>query len=281
MKCFSVVIPAFNESAVIGRCIECLFEQQEIERIEVVVVPNGCDDDTAEIARGFGDRVTVIELDQGSKIMALNAGDAACTVFPRVYLDADIELSSDCLARCHDALKHGCMAVSPTAHFVTKNSGFIIRSFFQAWMRTPYHSDGHMVGTGFYAMSEEGRARFDRFPPIIDDDGFAYQLFTRAERRTLTDCTFDVFAPRTLKGLIAIQTRSRLGSLELAAKGYAPREEQREGTTPRSMLAHLWRHPISSSIYITIKMIIRIRARRQFRKNRFDVWERDESTRHG
>ncbi len=164
MRCFSVVIPAYNEAAVVGRCIERLLEQQELGQLEIVVVPNGCRDDTAEIARGFGDGVTVIELEQGSKINALNAGDEACTLFPRVYLDADIELSIDCLARCYDALRDGCMAVSPTAHFVTKDSGFIIRNFYQAWMRTPYHSDGHMLGSGFYAMSEEGRARFDCFP---------------------------------------------------------------------------------------------------------------------
>lgn len=281
MKCFSVVIPAYNEAAVIGRCIERLFEQQELDQLEIVVVPNGCHDDTAEIARGFGDRVTVIELEEGSKINALNAGDKACTLFPRVYLDADIELSVDCLARCHDALKNGCLAVSPTAHFVTTDSGFIIRNFYEAWGRTPYHSDGHMLGSGFYAMSEEGRARFDWFPPIIADDGYAHQLFTRDERRTLTNCTFNVFAPKNIKGLIAIKTRSRLGSLELTAKGYAPREEHGEGTTKGSMLASLFRHPISSSIYITLKMATRIRANQQFKKRRFDVWERDESARGG
>ena len=281
MRSFSVVIPAYNEAAVIGRCIERLFEQQELDELEIVVVPNGCHDDTAEIARGFGDRVTVIELEKGSKIDALNAGDKACTVFPRVYLDADIELSVDCLARCHDALKGECMAVSPTPHFVTKDSGFLIQSFYKAWMRTPYHSDGHMLGTGFYAMSEEGRDRFEWFPPIIADDGYAHQLFTRDERRTLTDCTFNVFAPKTIKGLIAIKTRSRLGSLELTAKGYVPREEQREGTTPGSMLGSLVCHPISSAIYITLKMVTRIRANRQFKQRRFDVWERDESARGG
>ena len=281
MRSFSVVIPAYNEAAVIGRCIERLFEQQELDELEIVVVPNGCHDDTAEIARGFGDRVTVIELEKGSKIDALNAGDQACTVFPRVYLDADIELSVDCLARCHDALKGECMAVSPTPHFVTKDSGFLIQSFYKAWMRTPYHSDGHMLGTGFYAMSKEGRDRFEWFPPIIADDGYAHQLFTRDERRTLTDCTFNVFAPKTIKGLIAIKTRSRLGSLELTAKGYVPREEQREGTTPGSMLGSLVCHPISSAIYITLKMVTRIRANRQFKQRRFDVWERDESARGG
>ena len=279
MKCFSVVIPAYNESTVIGRCIERLQEQQGLDQIEIVVVPNGCHDDTAEVARGFGDVVTVIELEEGSKINALNAGDAACTLFPRVYLDADIELSPDCLARCHDALEGGLLAVAPTARFISDDSGFIIRSFYEAWRRTPYHSDGHMLGAGFYAMSREGRARFEKFPPIIADDGFAHQLFSREERRSLPDCSFDIHAPRTIKGLIAIKTRERLGALELEAKGYVPREPDREGTTSHSMLPDLLRHPISSAIYIILRLYTRARAARQCRQKRFDVWERDESAR--
>ena len=100
------MIPAYNEAAV-DRSVHraAVWNNRNSAELEIVVVPNGCRDDTAEIARGFGDGVTVIELEQGSKINALNAGDEACTLFPRVYLDADIELSIDCLARCHDALQ--------------------------------------------------------------------------------------------------------------------------------------------------------------------------------
>ena len=40
MRSFSVVIPAYNEAAVIGRCIERLFEQQELDELEIVEIPN-------------------------------------------------------------------------------------------------------------------------------------------------------------------------------------------------------------------------------------------------
>ncbi|MEE2680834.1 MAG: glycosyltransferase [Planctomycetota bacterium] len=279
MKAFSIVIPAYNEAAVVGDCIRGLLDQQGIDELEIVVVPNGCHDDTAEVARGFGERVKVIELEEGSKVNALNAGDAACTLFPRAYVDADIELSPECLIRCHEALAGGLLAVAPRAEFVREHSGFIIRSFYDCWERTPYFADGHMIGSGFYAMSEEGRSRFTEFPPIIADDGFAHTLFDRGERMTVEGCSFRIHAPRSIRGLIAIKTRERLGSIELKAKGYLPREREPEGTTFGSMFANLLRHPISSVIYTALRIITRTRAARQARKRIFHIWERDESAR--
>ena len=279
MRSFSIVIPAFNESAVIGDCIEALMCQEGMDQLEIVVIANGCADDTAAIARGFGDRVTVLELEEGSKIQALNAGDEVCTIFPRAYLDADVELGPSCLARCHDALAGGQLAVAPRPEFISDGCGFIIRAFYEGWERTPYFADGHMIGSGFYAMSREGRARFDRFPLIISDDGFAHQLFKRDERSTLQDCTFKIHAPRTLQGLVAIKTRERLGAIELRIKGFLPREQDREGTTFGSMLWNLAKHPISSLIYATIRLYTRNRATRQARRDQFHLWERDTSSR--
>ena len=279
MKAFSIVIPAFNEASVIRDCINGLMNQEGIDQLEIVVVPNGCHDDTADVAREFGDRVKVIELEEGSKIKALNAGDAACTLFPRAYIDADIELSPQCLIRCHEALEGGQLAVAPRAEFVRDDSGFIIRSFYEGWERTPYFADGHMIGAGFYAMSEEGRSRFTEFPPIIADDGYAHQLFNREERLTVEGCSFKIHAPKSLTGLVAIKTRERLGAIELKAKGYLPREEDREGTTAGSMFMNLLQHPISSVIYTSLRLYTRSRAARQARKKIFHIWERDESAR--
>ncbi|MEC8558761.1 MAG: glycosyltransferase, partial [Planctomycetota bacterium] len=95
MKQLSVVIPAFDEAAMIARCLESVVGQRGLDRLEVVVVANGCRDATAELAREFGDPVRVVELAEGSKHRALNAGDAECTLFPRVYLDADVRISPD------------------------------------------------------------------------------------------------------------------------------------------------------------------------------------------
>ena len=279
MRSFSVVIPAHNEARVLGDCLQSVLGQEGIDKLEIVVVPNGCTDDTAEVARNFSDQVKVVVQERGSKISALNAGDAACTLFPPAHIDADIELTSQCLMRCHETLRGGKLAVAPRAEFETDESGFTIQSFYEAWKRTPYVSDGHMIGAGFYAMSAEGRSRFKEFPPVISDDGFVHQLFRRDERATVEGCSFKIHAPKSLKGLIAIKTRERLGALELAAKGYTPLEEALEGTTCHSMFRDLLRHPISSMIYTLLRTLSRARAAGQARKKLFELWERDESAR--
>ena len=48
----SVVIPASNEAGRIGACLHALLAQEGVaEPVEVIVVANGCRDDTAAVAR--------------------------------------------------------------------------------------------------------------------------------------------------------------------------------------------------------------------------------------
>ncbi len=55
----SVIIPALNEAANIGRCLEALTRQTISEPFEVIVVDNGSTDDTAEVAESFKDRLAI------------------------------------------------------------------------------------------------------------------------------------------------------------------------------------------------------------------------------
>ncbi len=82
---FSVIIPAHNEEAVIARCLSSLLEgapSGTAEEVEVIVVCNGCDDHTAQVAREIAPRATVLEIPVASKVAALNAGDEEAAHFP-------------------------------------------------------------------------------------------------------------------------------------------------------------------------------------------------------
>ncbi|MGI3779384.1 MAG: glycosyltransferase family 2 protein, partial [Janthinobacterium lividum] len=54
---FSVVVPAFNEEAVLARSLEALAAQTFQGPVEVIVVDNASTDGTAELARRWGARV--------------------------------------------------------------------------------------------------------------------------------------------------------------------------------------------------------------------------------
>ncbi len=53
----SIVIAAYNEAAVIGRCLDALLSGAAPGEFDVTVVANGCTDDTAEVAARAGVRV--------------------------------------------------------------------------------------------------------------------------------------------------------------------------------------------------------------------------------
>src|SRR6476660_4780388 len=60
----SVIIPAFNSAAFLGRAVESVLEQT-LDGIEIIVVDDGSTDATAEIARAFGDRVRYLRQENG------------------------------------------------------------------------------------------------------------------------------------------------------------------------------------------------------------------------
>ncbi len=87
----TVIIPAHNEESEIARCLSALRPAERPAELQVVVICNGCSDATAAVANSF-ENVSVIETGASSKTAALNLGDRAARSYPRVYLDADIEL---------------------------------------------------------------------------------------------------------------------------------------------------------------------------------------------
>jgi len=276
----SIIIPAHNEEAVIGRTLGVLLEGAAEGEFDVIVACNGCTDRTAQVARGFGGAVRVIEVETPSKIAALNAGDAAARGFPRFYLDADIDLTADAVRRVAAALDRGeCLAASPRARMDLAGCSWAVRAFYRVWERLPSHGQG-MAGAGVYALSEAGRARFGAFPSIIADDGYIRLLFGPGERRAVSGAESRVTPPRRLSGLIKIKTRSHLGNMELAERFPELAREGQSGD--RGGLLRLAANPLdwpAVGVYALVKAVARLRAQRQFRARRLDVWERDDTSR--
>lgn len=276
----SVIIPAHNEASVIGRCLSALAEGAPRGALETIVVCNGCNDETAEIASRF-DAVKVVELSQASKIAALNAGDEHRSNAIVAYVDADVVLSGGDLLQAASQLgRNGIKIVAPKLEVDLARSNFLVRAFYTVWMKLPYFSDRRTVGSGVYILSEEGRARFGSFPPVIADDGYVRALFTADEMRTVEDATFRIFAPRDLKNLIKIKTRVRLGNAEVKAR--FPRLKAGGENKPKAFLALLAKQPWlvpAGAVYAYVQWRTAVEARRRLAASEFDHWERDETSR--
>lgn len=281
----SIVVPAHNEEAVIAAGLRALVEGARPGELEVLVVCNGCRDRTAEIAREFGSPVQVIETDVASKTHALNLGDEAAQGFPRLYIDADVILPLAGVRRIAEVLEERrAIAAAPAVETIfLDGTSAAVRAYYEVWMSLPYVRQG-MVAGGSYALSREGRARFKDFPKIIADDGYIRLLFRHGERIEVPEAVCKVLAPKTIRDLIKIKTRSRLGVLELADKFpdlfQADHKKKNHAGALLGLLAQPRLYP-GIIPYIWVTGVSWLRARRQARNLQLYVWERDDSSRIG
>ncbi len=141
---FSVVIPAHNEEAVIGRCLSSLMDGAPPGELEVLVVCNGCDDRTADVARQSAPNATVLEIPVASKVAALNAGDEHASYFPRFYVDADVELSYQALVSVARVLTEGgVLCAAPKPLFDLKARPWSVRAFYAVLAGSSIFLAGH------------------------------------------------------------------------------------------------------------------------------------------
>ena len=276
----SVVIPAHNEEAVIERVLHGLLAESD-GRLEIIVVANGCRDATAERARAVDPEIQVIEIAEASKTAALNAGDAATELFPRAYVDADVEVDAPTLLALAVVLSSGlALIASPSLELDLRGANRWVRAYYAVWQRSAFRQSGH-IGSGIYALSERGRRRFARFPPVVGDDRFVQGLFAPAERATLLGRSFTVHPPRTLRALIARGGRIAAGNQQLRTAGLA-------GFAP-STTASL-RHLVSRvlprprlwapfAIYCLVQLLTRRTATRRLGTESTLSWTRDETSR--
>ena len=258
----SIVIPAHNEAAVIGRLLSALPGSVEGGRVQVIVACNGCTDDTAEIARRHG--ATVVEIETPSKIAALNAADDVAVAFPRLYVDADVLLSPKTVNDLIRALGDSeTLCAAPPSKLQLAGRPLSVRAYFAVWKAVMLARDGY-AGAGVYAVSRQGRARFGRFPNVIADDLFVRNSYTRAERRIVATDPTIVEAPRTLRALLRRRVRVCLGNSQLFGHpDYKSLPGNRELPLPwwRVVLANPQLIP-ASIVYAAVNGVARVMAYR-------------------
>lgn len=275
----TIIVPARNERSVIARTLTAMTAGAAADELDVIVVCNGCTDDTAEVAASVGPPVRVIETPMAGKMHALNIGDQAARGYPRIYADADVVIDIKVIRDLSRRLQQGdALAVAPTARIDVTGCSWPVRAFYEIRARLPSASEG-IGGSGVYALSEQGRGRFDRFPDLTADDGYVRIHFAPNERATMSRSHSTVFAPRTLGDLIKIKTRAHYGSLELAA--LLPALWHNRGAGNTRALAALFNNPRCWPrlfVYLLVTVVAKHRAKSRLRMPS-RVWERDDTSR--
>ncbi|QUJ75218.1 glycosyltransferase [Sulfitobacter albidus] len=219
----SILIPAHNEVGYIEPCLEALLGSDATGgAVEVIVMANGCTDATVAVAEGFAARfdakgwpLRVLDLAEGSKLGALNAGDAAATHGARAYVDADVVVSPPLMAQIAGALDGAEPRYASGAPRVTAQTSAFSRAYARFWSTLPFCTHG-VPGFGVFAVNTAGRARWGDFPDIISDDTFVRLSFA-PEERVRVPATYDWPMIEGFGPLIRVRRRQNIGVDEVRA----------------------------------------------------------------
>ncbi|MFI5496972.1 glycosyltransferase family 2 protein [Actinoplanes sp. NPDC051859] len=276
----SVVVPAHDEAPVIGRLLRGLLAGAQPGEFEIVVVPNGCTDDTEQVARSFGDSVVVVPLTRAGKYAALRVGDERASGVEVVYLDADVEIGAEDLRRLAAALREpGVLAVAPERTVATGRSSWPVRWYYDFWQELPVVRTG-LFGRGVIAVAADARRRLRTLPDVMGDDLAASVAFTPAERRVVPAARVVVHPPRTLRDLVRRRVRSVTATTQL--QQVAPTTVDSARTTRADLVRVVRERPTTAPklvVFLAVTAITRWRARRPIRSGDFTTWLRDESSR--
>ncbi len=269
----TVIIPAHNESAVIERTLRPLAELMRTGQLDVVVVCNGCTDETANKARRFPG-ATVLETSIPSKTNALNLGDEVGRAWPRLYLDADILVSPEALIGLAGTLEADDVPVARLpATYDDARASWLVRSYYRARARVPSLHEA-MWGAGNYGLSRSGHRRLGRFPEVRGDDLWVDRLFGPDEKTVVRHLPpVVVQVPRTTRALVAVTRRNVAGIHEDSP---APSAGSSTMRTLRELLITV-RGPgslVDAVAYSLVAVLARLKPRAGQRR-----WERDDTSR--
>lgn len=227
---------------------------------EVIVIANGCSDDTAGIARGFAapdGALRVIETPRGGKPHALRLGDRAARHGIRIYLDADVIVAPGLIAALIAALSGDAPRFASGTPEIPRAVSPLTRAYARLWQTLPFLDSG-APGFGLFAMNAAGRARWGDWPDIISDDTFARLHFTPGERVQLPQ-TYRWPMVEGWRNLVRVRRRQDRGVAQIA-RDY-PALLRNEGKAPlgaQGLLARALRDPLGFAVYGAVSLAVKL-----------------------
>jgi N-acetylglucosaminyl-diphospho-decaprenol L-rhamnosyltransferase len=217
-----VVVPASNEAAVLPACLAALLRQEGVSDLRIVVVANGCTDDTAEQARSFiavaaarGHELRVLDLPVAGKAAALNAASSHLRGGSSTFLDADIVLGPGALQALVDRLESlDTPALAAPARSTFRPHDRVIAQYHTVREALPSMRSG-VIGGGCYAVNQAGRARWGRFPDLRGDDMYVRSRFPLHEQHVLAHVYFLSQLTDDRREMVRLASRWHRGNREV------------------------------------------------------------------
>ena len=272
----SIVIPAHDEEAVIAGNLRRLLDGSAPGEFDVIVVANACRDETAKAAAQV-DGVRVLETPVGGKPNALRLGDEAAVAFPRVYLDADVQLDAASVrALVAACAEPGVLACAPAPELDLTGAGPVMTRVHRVHdaLIGPHRA---LAGVGCYVLTEAGHARVFPMPDVISDDGLVHASFTPDERRVVPAARTVVRPARTVGTYLNRRVRVRRGNRQLAELGRTSPESRLTLGSLADLVRRRRVGVVDSGCYLAV--LVLDRALTRVRNNRGDNWGSDASTR--
>lgn len=277
----TIIIPAYNEEGYIGDCLRRLLQSEDPQApqgagpVQVIVVANGCTDATVTEARALapdfaarGWLFQVLELAEGSKTRALNAGCAAAVNPNLIHIDADIHVTPGLIASLARALDRAGPTYAGGRPRIRKAESWVSHRYARFWERLPFMATG-VPGCGVCGVNAAGRARWSEIPEVIADDVFVRCHFAPNERVAVPD-TYSWPIAEGFKRLVRVRRRQNQGLEELTM--LCPdlmTETERTAPTGAQKIALFLRDPIGFAIYASVALAVKTPLYRNRRR-----WER-------
>jgi hypothetical protein len=98
------------------------------------------------------------------------------------------------------------LAAAPQIRVDTTDSTSAVRAYYRIWANMAW-AESSVFGSGLYALSEEGRQRFEKFPSVKADDYWINAQFHPSERRRVQGALSIVRSAANLRGLVRRKAR--------------------------------------------------------------------------
>lgn len=277
---FSIIIPAYNEATVISQTLNFLLNDKCLNGCEIIVVCNGCLDNTAEVVASYktanlaqlGERniaLNIEQLAQGSKTQAINLGLSVKQYAQVVLLDADIHITGENIIRLVAELYEPNIEVaSPKITFDYHQSSWLVRQYYKIAEQSLYNSQYRI--SNVIALSKNAVEQLGALPEVIADDEYLRRQFSLAQCSLVASLQHRFICPKNVRNLLNALTRVERGNIQL---------KQLFIENNYTVAENKPRFSITIVVFYGIKTVVKLRAKWQVLINKKQVWLRDESTR--